>query len=100
MPSPRTVGGQAAVFVNVLRQSSEETLSPRHVGGVERRFTPELLDEIREFIDGGTWANFSENRVKSFHIVSHKFSRKAIRLSALASVGDPQCAPPGGPSHP
>ena len=25
VPSPRTVGGQAAVFVNVLRQSSEET---------------------------------------------------------------------------
>ena len=29
VPSPRTVGGQAAVFVNVLRQSSEETR--RHV---------------------------------------------------------------------
>ena len=25
--------------------------SPRYVGGVERRSTPELLDEIREFIE-------------------------------------------------
>ena len=40
----RTVVGQAAVFVNVL-------LLPRYVGGSPRRLTPDLLDEIREFIE-------------------------------------------------
>ena len=38
-------------------------LAPHYVGGVERRLTPELLDEIR---------GFRENRVKSLHSVSFK----------------------------
>ena len=73
VPSPRTVGGQAAVFVNVLRQSSEDIRL--HV--IERRLTPDLLDEIREFID-------EECRRISVKIVSNRFtlsrssSRRAI----------------------
>ena len=73
--------------------------SPRFVGGSPRRLTPELLDEIREFIERGTWANFSENRVKSLHIVSYQFT-KSHPFVALASVGDPHSAPSAGPSHP
>ena len=37
---------------------------------------------------GGTWANFSDNCVKSLHIMSH-LRWKGHPLSALASVGDP-----------
>ena len=50
-PSPKTVGGQAAVLINVLRAIKRGDLSPRYVGGSPRRLTPELLDEIREFIE-------------------------------------------------
>ena len=53
-------------------------LAPRFVGGSPRRFTPELLDEIREFIE-------EEHGRPSVKIVSNRFtlsrtsSRKAIR---------------------
>ena len=56
--------------------------SPRYVGGVERRLTPELLGEIREFIE-------EEHGRISVKIVSNRFtlsrtsSRKAIRCLRL-----------------
>ena len=56
--------------------------SPRYVGGSPRRVTPELLDEIREFIE-------EEHGRISVKIVSKRFtlsrtnSRKAIRLLRL-----------------
>ena len=56
--------------------------SPRYVGGVERRLTPELLDEIRELIE-------EEHGRISVKIMSNRFtlsrtsSRKAIRLVHL-----------------
>ena len=56
--------------------------SPRYVGGSPRRLTPELLDEIREFIE-------EEHGRISVKIVSNRFtlsrtsSRKAIRLLRL-----------------
>ena len=56
--------------------------SPRYVGGSPRRLTPELLDEIREFIE-------EEHARISLKIVSNRFtlsrtsSRKAIRLLRL-----------------
>ena len=63
--------------------------------------TPELLDEIREFIvhRGRTKANFRDNRVKSLHIVPYQFT-KSHPFVVLASVGDPHSAPSAGPSHP
>ena len=73
--------------------------SPRYVGGVERRLTPELLNEILELIE-------EEHGRISVKIMSNRFtlsrtsSRKAIRLVALASVGDPHSASSAGPSHP
>ena len=51
--------------------------APRYVSGVERRMTPELLDEI------------------AARTMAVRFT-----LSALASVGDPYRAPSGGPTHP
>ena len=45
------MGGQAAVSVNVWRPLKRRDPAPRCVGGVARRLTPELLDEIREFIE-------------------------------------------------
>ena len=59
--------------------------SPRYVGGVERRLTLELLDEIRELIE-------EEHGRISVKIVSNRFtlsrtsSRKAIRLFRLRPV--------------
>ena len=56
--------------------------SPRYVGGVERRLTPELLDEIREFIE-------EEHGRISVTIVSNRFtlsrtsSQKALRCLLL-----------------
>ena len=56
--------------------------SPRYVGGSPRRLTPELLDEIREFIE-------EEHGRISLKIVSNRFtlsrtcSRKAIRCLRL-----------------
>ena len=69
---------------------------PRYVGGVERRLTPELVDEIREIIQ-------LESGPISVKIVSNRFTylqSKVHLLSALASVGDPYSTPFGGPSHP
>ena len=52
-----------------------EDPSPRYVGGVEKRLTPELLDEIREFIEEEHGRFFCENRFKSLHIVSYQFTK-------------------------
>ena len=66
----------------VLLQSSEETRRHVYGGGVEKRLTPELLDEIREFIE-------EEHGRISVKIVSNRFtmsrtsSRKAIGLLRL-----------------
>ena len=68
--------------------------APRYVGGVEWRLTPELLDEIRVFID-------EECGWNSVNIVSNRFTLSTgSPLCAPASVGDPYCAPSWGPSHP
>ena len=59
--------------------------SPRCVGGSPRRLTPELLDEIREFIE-------EEHGRISVKIVSNRFtlsrtcSRKAIRCLRLRQL--------------
>ena len=56
--------------------------SPRYVGGVERRLTPELSDEIREFIEeehGRISVKIASNRLT----LSRTSSRKAIRLLRL-----------------
>ena len=55
VPSPRTVGCQAGVFVNALRPSREEIQLHVVSVGVERRLTPKLLDEIREFTEEDHW---------------------------------------------
>ena len=71
-----------AVFVNVLRPSSEEILLHFYLGGVERRLTPEHLDDICELVD-------VELRQMSAKIVSHRStlsrtcSRKGIRCLCL-----------------
>ena len=98
VPSPRTVGGQAAVFLNVLRQSSEETR--RHVlcRWKPTAFDASALGRDPRIHRGRAWANFSENRVKSLHIVSDQFT-KSHPFVALASVGDPHSAPSAGPVH-
>ena len=73
--------------------------SPRYVGGSPRRLTPELSDEIREFIE-------EEHGRISVKIVSNRFtmcrtnSRKAIRLLRLRPLVHPHSAPSGAPSHP
>ena len=54
--------------------------SPRYIGGSPRRLTPELLDEIHEFIE--------------------EHGRNRFPCVALASVGDPHSAPSARPSHP
>ena len=74
VPSPKTVGGQAAVFVNVLLQSSEETRRQRYVGGSPRRLTPVLLDEIREFIE-------EEHGRISVKIVSNRIASQCLVLA-------------------
>ena len=78
VPSPRTVGAQAAVFVNVLRQSNED--NRLHV--IERRLTPELLDEIREFIDEEC-GRISVKIVPNRFTLSRSSSRRAIRMLRL-----------------
>ena len=91
VPSPKTVGGQAAVAA--IKRGDP---SPR---GSPRRLTPELLDEIREFIGEEHGRISVKNRVKSLHIVSYQFT-KSHPFVALASVGDPHSAPSAGRSHP
>ena len=73
--------------------------SPRCVGGSPRRLPPELLDEIREFIEEEHGRISVKTRVKSLHIVSYLQSKGHLFV-ALASVGDPHSAPCAGPSHP
>ena len=51
-------------------------LAPRYVGSSERRLTPELLDEIRDFID-------EECGRISVNIMCQIRSRKAIRACVL-----------------
>ena len=85
VPSPRTVGWPSSSVRQRVAAIKRGDPSPRYVGGSPRRLTPELLDEIREFIE-------EEHGRISVKIVSNRFtlsrtsSRKAIRLSALASV--------------
>ena len=56
--------------------------SPRYVGGSPRRLTPELLDEIREFIEE-EHGRISVKIVSNRFTLSHTSSRKAIRLLRL-----------------
>ena len=56
--------------------------SPRYVGGVERRLTPELLDEIREFIEV-EHERMSVRTVAIRFTLSRTCSRKAIRCLRL-----------------
>ena len=56
--------------------------SPRYVGGVERRLTPELLDEMREFIQEEQWRN-SMRTVAVRFTLSRACSRKTLRLLRL-----------------
>ena len=73
--------------------------SPRYVGGSPRRLTPELLDEIREFIE-------EEHGRISVKIVSNRFTLSSYQVTkshpfpALAFTGDPHCPTSAGPSHP
>ena len=68
--------------------------SPRFVGGIERRLTPELLDEIRKFFEEDSgWISVKvvSKATKPNHIVSYLQS-KSHPLSTLASTGHPRCA--------
>ena len=56
--------------------------SPRYVGGSPRRLTPELLDEIREFIEEEHW-RISVKIVSNRFTLSRTSSRKAILLLRL-----------------
>ena len=56
--------------------------SPRCVGGSTRRLTPELLDEIREFIEE-EHGRISVNIVSNRFALSRTYSRKAIRCLRL-----------------
>ena len=67
----------------------------RGVGGVARWLDARALGRDPRAHRGGTWADVSENCVKSLHIVSYLQS-KSHTLSAPASVGDPYRAPSGG----
>ena len=96
VPSPRTLGGQPAVFLHVLRPSSGEITSCRWC---RKAFDVRALGRDLRVDRGGPWADFIETCVNSLHSVSNQFT-KGHPLSALASVGDPCRAPSGGPSHP
>ena len=56
--------------------------SPRYVGGSPRRLTPELLDEIREFIEE-EHGRISVKMVSNRFTLSRSCSRKAIRCLRL-----------------
>ena len=64
--------------------------TPRCVGGVEKRLTPELLDEIREFTEEDRWR------------ISVKIVSYGITLSRTCSPKDIRGLrlPSGRPSHP
>ena len=71
---------------------------PRYVGGVERRLTPELLDEIREFVEE-EHGRISENILSNCFTLSRTCSRKAARCLRLRTLVI--CAVLfGGPSRP
>ena len=72
--------------------------APRNLGGVERRLTPELLDEMREFIEE-EHGRVSVRTAAIRETLSRTCSRKAP-FSALAFIGDLHSAPPAGPSLP
>ena len=97
VPSPRTVWPSSSVLQRVAAIKRGDP-APRYVGGVERRLTPELLDEIREFIEEER-ERISVKIVKSLHVVSFKQS-SCHPNAAFASVGGLCRAPSGGPSHP
>ena len=59
--------------------------SPRHAGGVERRWTPELLDEMREFIEE-EHGRISVRTVAIRYTLSRFCSRKALRLLRVCSA--------------
>ena len=73
--------------------------APRFVLGVEKRLTPELLDEIREFIEE-EHGRISVKIVSSRFSLSRTISRKALRLLRLRPGGEPHSAPSAGTSHP
>ena len=56
--------------------------SPRYVGGSPRRLTPELLDEIREFIEE-EHGRIAQKIVSNRFTLSRTCSRKAIRCLRL-----------------
>ena len=57
-------------------------LAPRYVGGVERRLTPELLDEIHEFVDEKC-GRISIRIVSNRFTLSRSSSCRAIRMLRL-----------------
>ena len=71
VPSPTSVGDQAALFVNVLRPSSEEI--QLHV---------ELLDDIHEFIEND-YGRISVRTVAYRFTLPRTCTRKAIRCLRL-----------------
>ena len=69
------------MFVNVAAIKRGDP-SPRYVGGSARRLTPELLDEIREFIEEDH-GRISVKIVSNRFTLSRTCSRKAIRCLRL-----------------
>ena len=61
---------KAAVIVKALRPSSEE-IQLHVMSVVLRAFDARALGRDPRNHRGGTWANFSEHRVKSLHIISN-----------------------------
>ena len=56
--------------------------APRYVGGVERRLTPELLNEIREFVEEEC-GRISVKSVSNRFLLSRSSSRRTIRMLRL-----------------
>ena len=72
--------------------------SPRCVGGIFRRFTPELSDVMREFIEER--GRISVRTVAIRFTLSRILQSKGSPFAALTFIGDPHSAPLAGPSHP
>ena len=79
VPSPKTVKQQCSSTCCGIKRRDP---SPRCVGGVERRLTPGLLDEIREFIEE-EHGRISVKSVSNRFTLSRTSSRKAIRCLRL-----------------